>query len=553
MNEIQQQVKRARTRLVLQQFVIVLSWALFVGLIVSIVAILIPKLIAVSFLQDASNASSWTWSWIGGTAGCALLFSIIYCWLRSASALTAAAEVDRRFGLKERVSSAISLDENSRASEFGVALIEDANKSAKKIDIGDEFSVQPGWRPLLPFGACLAVVVVMLFQNALVEPVEVTEEKEELQKRIQVAVETAKKKLEKQINKVSVKGLEETKKTLENIEREIDQFQKANVDSKKDALAKINDLKKQVQEKREKLGDPDSVRKMLAKLNPEKQGPAKKLADSLKKGNINEARDAIKKIAEEMKKNGLSAEDKEKLQQQLDKMADDLKKAVADQQKKIDDLQKQLQQAKQQGNKDAAQKLQEQLQREQSSQKQMSQMNKLADGMKSCAECLRNSGGDLSQEDIEGMMADATKALEEMDMDLEDVQKMLAQSDALKECEGSLGQCQGMMNGQKMANNGKGQGNGDGLGEGQGFGDRPISENETSNYLSRVRANPKKGEKVISGIAEGENSPGVSRIEAREQIKASMSEKVDPTETQRMARDQREHVKEYFEKLRKGK
>ena len=553
MNEIQKQVKRARTRLFLQQFVVVLSWSLFVALIVSVIAVLIPKLTPVAFLQDANSANAWTWGWIGGAAGCALAFSIIFTWMKCASDLTAAVEVDRRFGLKERVSSALSLNEKSRSTDFGSALIADANKRAQKIDIGEEFAVKPGWRPLLPFGACLAVVVVMLFQNAVIKPTKASEDKAELQKKIKVATDTTKKELKKQMKQLSVKGLEETKKTVEKIERELDQFQKANVNSKKDAFAKINDLKKEVQERREKLGDPESIRKMLAKMNPEKQGPAKQLTDSLKKGNIDEARKAIEKIAEALKKDGLNAEQKKQLQEQLDKMADEMKKAVAEQQKSIDDLKKQLQQAQQQGDQKLAEKLQQDLQKKQASQKQMSQMNKLADSMKSCAECLRNSNGDLSKEDIESMMAEAAQALDEMDMDMQDIQKMLAESDALKDCEGALGECQSMMNGQGVASNQPGQGPGDGLGEGQGQGDRPIAEDETGNYLSRVRANPKKGEKVISGVADGENSPGVSRIEARKQIQASMSEKVDPTDTQRMARDQREHVKEYFEKLREGK
>jgi septal ring factor EnvC (AmiA/AmiB activator) len=551
MNEIQRQVKRARNKLILQQFVSVLSWSIFAGLIIGCIALLIPKLTPVSFVQDAQSANLWTWSWIGGTAGGAILFAIIYTWLHATNSLNAAVEIDRRFGLKERVSSALMLDAQSQKSEFGQALIADANQRAERIDIGDQFAFQKSWRPLLPVAAAVAIFVINLFQYVAVEPVEATEEQIETQKKIQVATEATKKELQKQIKQLSAKGLEETKQTVEKIEREIDRFQKMDGTSKRDALAKINDLKKQVQDQRNQLGNPEEVRKMLAKMSPEKMGPAKQLADSLQKGDIDKARDAIKKLAESLNKGDLSQQEKEQLQKQLDKMAEDLKKAVADHKKSIEDLQQQLKQAQQQGDQQLADKLKEQLQKQQSSSNQMDQMNKLADGMKSAAECLRNSQGDLSDEELKSMMSQAAEGLEQMDQQLGDVQKMMAQSDALSECEGSLGECQGMMN-SGMASNQMTENPGNGLGAGRGEGDRPISENETGNFLSRVRANPKEGEKVISGRADGANSSGISTIEARQQIKASMSEDVDPSETQRLGREQRDHVKEYFQKLREG-
>ena len=105
MDEIRQQVSRARKRMITEQFLGVVVWTLFGAMLASLIAIVVPK---VWFVAAASNQVTWTASWIsvGAFVGLTLATAITY-WVRKSS-MDAAIELDRRFGLKERVSSALT-------------------------------------------------------------------------------------------------------------------------------------------------------------------------------------------------------------------------------------------------------------------------------------------------------------------------------------------------------------------------------------------------------------------------------------------------------------
>ena len=65
---------------------------------------------------------TWNYSWIGGC----LVSSICRRWglclgAKAPSVETVAAELDRRFGLRERVSSSMAMNENDRESDFGLS------------------------------------------------------------------------------------------------------------------------------------------------------------------------------------------------------------------------------------------------------------------------------------------------------------------------------------------------------------------------------------------------------------------------------------------------
>ena len=58
------------------------------------------------------------------------------------TALDAAIEIDRRFDLRERVASSLSLSEAERDTDAGQALVKDAVRAASRIDVGDKFRVR---------------------------------------------------------------------------------------------------------------------------------------------------------------------------------------------------------------------------------------------------------------------------------------------------------------------------------------------------------------------------------------------------------------------------
>ncbi len=145
------------------------------------------------------------------------------------------------------------------------------------------------------------------------------------------------------------------------------------------------------------------------------------------------------------------------------------------------------------------------------------------------------------------------------------MQEQLAELESLDEAMNEIQDAKNAMNCEKckgagckacQGNNGQGRGKGDqpgkGLGDGRGSGERPEEENATKGYDSRVRAKPQKGPAVRVGDAGGRNLPGRAKESVKEEVAASLAKEPDPIDETALPRDQREHSKEYFEKLLKG-
>src|SRR4029453_10901232 len=114
MEEIKRQVGRAQRRLVLEQFLRVFGWSLFASLLIAVIGLAIPRIWALNIQQQI-----WDWSWIGGGLGAGLVMAWSWTWLIRRSKLDAAIEIDRRFGLKERVSSTLALSPDELSSDVG--------------------------------------------------------------------------------------------------------------------------------------------------------------------------------------------------------------------------------------------------------------------------------------------------------------------------------------------------------------------------------------------------------------------------------------------------
>jgi hypothetical protein len=104
MDQIKHQVGRVCRRLVLEQFLRIGAWSLCATLLLAAVGLAIPK-----FWVLNVDLQIWQWSWIGGAAAAGLLVAATITWLVRRRPLDAALEIDRRFQLRERVSSSLAL------------------------------------------------------------------------------------------------------------------------------------------------------------------------------------------------------------------------------------------------------------------------------------------------------------------------------------------------------------------------------------------------------------------------------------------------------------
>src|SRR5262249_8667129 len=82
--------------------------------------------------------------------------------LRAPSKLAAALFLDERFGLKERVTTSLTLAPEEEASPAGQALLADVNQRVSDLDVGSRFPVRMSWTAaLIPLGVVALVLVTL--------------------------------------------------------------------------------------------------------------------------------------------------------------------------------------------------------------------------------------------------------------------------------------------------------------------------------------------------------------------------------------------------------
>ena len=156
MKELRRQVRRAQWQLAAGLFLQSLAWTLFAAMMAAAVLVGLERFGVVRL------GVPWE-AWPAGAAGLALLAAGIWTLLRRASPLHAALEIDRRFGLRERVSSSLALPPEEMASPVGQALLADAARRVQKLYVPEKFPIRVGPWACLPLVPLLFLGLVVLF------------------------------------------------------------------------------------------------------------------------------------------------------------------------------------------------------------------------------------------------------------------------------------------------------------------------------------------------------------------------------------------------------
>ncbi len=378
MNQVQSKVRNARRRIMLAKFGQALCVTLFVALIVATVAIALPALrvMPVDFHQ-------WVYSWLGGCSLAAVLAAAVYTAVTAPSLESVASEVDRRFGLRERLSSSLTLDREEQDSDFGMALMADAEKRANQLDVSDRFSLKPsrlGWLPV-------AIVPVLAIVLMLVEPMSATSASSagksdplEVQ-QVKTVASQLKKRLQQQRRKAEAEGLKDAEDLFEKMEADLDKITSRQDMNRKEAMIAMNDLKKQLEERRDQLGSSEQMRRAMSQMKGLESGPGEKVAKSIEKGEFGKAQDMVKQLASKMRDGTLSEQDKEQLKKQVEQMQKAMEKAAEAHEQQKKDLQRKIEQARSEGNGDEAAKMQQQLNQLQQKDSQMQRMGQMAEAL----------------------------------------------------------------------------------------------------------------------------------------------------------------------------
>jgi hypothetical protein len=320
---------------------------------------------------------------------------------------------------------------------------------------------------------------------------------------------------------------------------------------RKKTLVKLNDLAKQLQERREQLGGKQQLRKQLEQMKGLNRGPADKMVEAMRQGQWQVAKQELEKLKQQLEKGDLDEDAKKELAEQLKQIQEKMAEVAEARKQAMDQLKKQIEQQKQQGNLERAGELQQKLDQMRRQQQQMNKLNQLAQMAGACQQCMK-----------QGDAAGAAQALGQMMQQMEQLEQEMAEGEMLEaaldqlqmakdamacqECQGQGCQaCQGM--GNMFSEKG-----GMGMGAGRGFGPRPDEKNDVNFRDSRVPQKIGKGSAVVVGEADGPNIRGQVGEAIKQEMFASASEPADPTVVEQLPKSRREHAEEYFNSLREG-
>lgn len=552
MDTLTKQVNRALRRLTIQKFLSVTTWTTFATLLLAVLAVVLDRIWGPWGLT--LQQVGWT---ILAAAGTGIVAGAIWAVVTRPQAIDAAIELDKRYGLKERVSSALALAPQDYDTPAGRALLEDAERRVRQVEVSEQFRFQLRPTALLPIVPCALAFLIVL----LIPPVEKKEATASTSgnklnsKVVKEEVNDLKVKIRAQRKKAEKENLKQASELFKKLEEGLGETTREDKkQDPKEALVKLNKLADQIEERKRKLGDSKQFKQQLDRLKQLGKGPADKFGDALKEGDMKKAVDELKKLQQSLNNGKLDKEAQAALQKQLQAMQQQLEKMAQEHEQLKQQLADKAEELKKKGLLDQADQVLQQLDKLSQNDPQMQKLQDLAKKLQQCKNCMKEGdaqGAAQQLAEAEQNLKQMMDNLEEMKM-LEEAMQQIADAKAGM-CEGQ-GQGQGKM-GMKMAKGlgqGQGKGKGNGLGAGAGAGRRPEQEEDVKFRNTKAKTQTGSGTAVVVGEGPKTAYKGRATEEIKAQIEADRKEMSDPLNEQVLPRKYREHAKEFFQKLRQG-
>jgi len=542
-SDFEKPIRKVWRRLRFQRFLTASVWTLGAAMLLVAGVIAVEKWAA----QPIPGAA---WVPFAVAAGAGLLLATLIALVTGPSRLDAAIAIDRAFHLNERLGTVLSLPPEQLETPAGRALVADTKRQLERIDVASRFGPRlpkTVWVPIVPALLALGLFVLPEFsknQARAREPI-ASEETEAIQEQ----ADALKKRIAQARKKLEEAESAESSKLMIEIQKAAEELAKAPPAEKEQALVKLNELTDALKQRREQIGDSDGIRRKLQNLQRSAaDGPADRFARDLAKGDYEKAAEEARKLKEKLLSGEMSEAEKQKLKEQLSEMRKQLQEMA-----NLEERKKQLKEARDSG-KISQEQYEQQIARlndQEEDLKKLSEMaNKLAEAeqslsqgdMKRAAEALG-----MTQEQLETMASELAE-LETLDAAMADLQMAkdgMTGGDGLNK----MGERLGGMNafGQGMSMN-----PGQGLGRGRGEGDRPIAEDDTSTFQTRVRQQLGRGKAIQEGFGPpSAQTIGESIIEAQEALDANSTDNAEATTNQRVPKFIEEHVQSYLDSFRR--
>ena len=292
MDHLLKEIRRVQRRMALQRFLDVLGWCWLASLVAAAFVIGTARFYPLGIAD---------WQWLAGLLAAGLAAAAVRALLFATPPLEAAMEIDHRFALKERVSSALAMHPADRETVAGQALIDDADERLRHIAIAEKFPVRPPRRILLPLLPALLIVAVMVFRPPLTETVAEATEAAAVQPPLEVkkSAEDLRQRLVERRKQAEKDGLKDATELLKQLEERTKELQKQT--QREQALVQLKDLAQVLQERRQQLGGgSEALKRQMEKIANVPRGPADELAKALSKGDFQKAAQALEKLQKEL-------------------------------------------------------------------------------------------------------------------------------------------------------------------------------------------------------------------------------------------------------------
>lgn len=535
--------------------------------------------------------------WLTGAAlgGLAIVVAAILAGLRRIAPVDAALAVDQAAGLKERLSSAITLRPNP--DEFAQATVLDAEKMAAQVHVPTH--IPRTVPPALPWSlTAIAVALGFAWFFPVLNLLKADDKKPEPTVGLEV-VETERRQIETAFEeqRKRIRELAQNNPALKDLDLKIEPLDVTDKpdltpeDVRKEAVKQLNatteELAKQRdQEQKEVL---ENMKRMMAQLEtPKGDDAASKMAEALKAGDLQSAKDQMSNIQKQLEEAAKKSNDPEtaaKMQQMQQKMAElskELSKTsnTTQIQKELEkkggmteeQAKKMMEQLKNLDPKEAAKQIQQQLAKQgvdpkqieelakkvQQNQQAQQQMQQLAQALAQAAQQMaqqqaqqgQGQQGQAQQSQAQAMGA-AMDQLSQMEMSEQLMNEMEAQLSELNSLKDSI------LNGSNCKGCGKGEcrGNCNGMGPqggnyGQGYGSRTGKERVAFQYRpSKADTRVQGGQIIAQMMIDGPQMRGEATAEAKEAVASAVRDAEDAVERGAIPRQYHNVTRKYFEAL----
>jgi uncharacterized coiled-coil DUF342 family protein len=541
---LQRQIARVRRRLFIQGLVRLLVGCWAGALVLSALGFLVHGMVQPLF-PDYAPEDWHRWAAAGGVVVAATLLAVGWTLLRAPSKPQAALALDEQFKLKERVTTALLLTPEQRASPAGEALLADVQERLAGLDVGSRFPIRLSWSALL-VPACAGLLALVSFVPPLESQATAgsSDDKAKVAARDQKDIDQKINELRKKnrpADPTSDKSKSEKLKELEDKLDKIFNKERETKEQLRDRVREMSAVEKEMKDRARELGDKTvAVKQQLQQLNQmmqkdAKDGPAKDLQKALAQGKFDKAQEEIERLAKKLKDGELNEKDKEQLKRQLE----DIQKKLSDlaQQK---DKEEQLKQLEREGKLDAETLKRELDQLKQDSQK-LQDLQELAKMAGECQECLKKGDGKGASKSMQEM----AKKMQSMGNQGGEMQELREQLQRLQEAKESMCRgCEG--NSDKSSRQRAGQGKGKNPG-----GRRQVGEEAPfKSFDDQAKLDyDSKGRQSFDGYAPGQNYRKPSKTELEGEIERASQEAPAAIEAQRIPKVYRESAKGYFRNI----